>query len=253
MLDVNGLLIHRTRAPVADPEGGGLLELHAQVTSYCVYDRPGLRAFVSMVLQHFVVGVWSSAKQHNLVGLVHHIFGRDAHRLAFVWGQERCTCIGHTHGKPLFVKELARLWAEPPFAAFGPNCTLLVDDDEYKAGRNPPHTAIHPVSFTAEARLDSALSAHGELWTFLQAMAQSGASVTEFLQSNLFVNTTNLGVDEPDELMIDGHIEPMAARAPEKYKTMRQRKKAMLKAQALYGELPQRTRKQKKAKKHRPS
>ena len=210
VLDVNGLLIHRTRAPVAHPEGG-MVEPQAQVTSYCVYDRPGLRDFIAMVLQHFVVGVWSSAKQHNLVGLVHHIFGQDAHRLAFVWGQERCTCVGYERGKPLFVKELARVWAEPPFAAFGPHCTLLVDDDAYKAGLNPPHTAIHPATFTVEAmQVDNALRIDGELCVFLQAMAQSGTRVTDWLQSNPFVNSTLPGVDDPDEQ----HIEPAAMEMP---------------------------------------
>ena len=212
MLDVNGLLIHRTRAPVASPEGG-VVEPQAQVTSYCVYDRPGLRDFIAMVLQHFVVGVWSSAKQHNLAGLVNHIFGQDAHRLAFVWGQERCTCVGYERGKPLFVKELARVWAEPPFAAFGPHCTLLVDDDAYKAGLNPPHTAIHPVTFTAEAmQVDNALRMDGELCMFLQDMAQSGTRVTEWLQRNPFVNSTLPGVEEPDEQAL-GHSEPAAAGA----------------------------------------
>lgn len=131
-----------------------------------------MREFVAWALSNFVVGVWSSARQHNLQGLVQHIFGPRAQSLAFVWGQERCTycgTIGGRHGKPVYIKvtdfpvrlsplprvaqrmsvskahelscqflqELQRLWEQHAFAPFGPSNTLLIDDDEYKARGRP--------------------------------------------------------------------------------------------------------------------
>ncbi len=121
------------------------VEADHRVGAFHIYNRPGLRAFVAMLLERFVVGVWSSARKHNLRGLVRHIFGAQEERLAFCYGQEACTYAGTSaDSKPLFLKELGRVWAEPAFAAFGPRNTLLVDDDAYKAARNPPHTAIHP-------------------------------------------------------------------------------------------------------------
>ncbi len=144
MLDINGLLVDRTMAVLRDAQDAAV-EPDLRVGAFHVYDRPGMRPFVHMLLARFVVGVWSSARQHNLRGMVSHIFGAHEERLAFVWGQEACTYSGTSAAhKPLFLKELARVWTEPAFAAFGPHNTLLVDDDAYKAARNPPHTAIHP-------------------------------------------------------------------------------------------------------------
>jgi hypothetical protein len=144
VLDVNGLLIERSMAALCDAHNVPV-EADQRVGAFHIYNRPGLHAFVSMLLERFVVGVWSSARQHNLRGMVRHIFGAHEDRLAFVWGQEACSYAGTSaKKKPLFLKELGRLWTEPAFAPFGPHNTLLVDDDAYKAARNPPHTAIHP-------------------------------------------------------------------------------------------------------------
>jgi hypothetical protein len=126
VLDINGLLVDRTMAVLRDAQDAAV-EPDLRVGAFHVYDRPGMRPFVHMLLARFVVGVWSSARQHNLRGMVSHIFGAHEERLAFVWGQEACTYSGTS-----------------AFAAFGPHNTLLVDDDAYKAARNPPHTAIHP-------------------------------------------------------------------------------------------------------------
>ena len=101
-------------------------------SAFFVYTRPHVSDFLELVLSHFVVGVWSSAQQHNLqagrclcppcrtgvlhrpasrgVGppaacsaqgparlhpqaLVHHVFGARAACLAFIWGQDRCSCV----------------------------------------------------------------------------------------------------------------------------------------------------------------
>ena len=158
VLDVNGLLIERSLTLLRNANDEPV-EPDAKVGAFHVYSRPGLKAFIAMLMERFVVGVWSSAKQHNLRGLVRHIFGGYEERLAFAWGQEACTYAGTTaKSKPLFLKELGRVWAEPAFASFGPHNTLLVDDDAYKAARNPPHTAIHPakVCSVAESTLQCA-------------------------------------------------------------------------------------------------
>ena len=144
VLDVNGLLIERSITVLRNAQDEPV-EPDMRVGAFHVYNRPGLQAFITMLMERFVVGVWSSARQHNLRGLVRHIFGAYEERLAFAWGQESCTYAGTTaDNKPLFLKELGRVWAEPAFASFGPHNTLLVDDDAYKAARNPPNTAIHP-------------------------------------------------------------------------------------------------------------
>lgn len=188
VLDVNGLLIDRVLAAHKDDEGEAV-EPDSRVGQFFVYDRPGMRAFVSMLLDRFVVGVWSSARLYNLTGLVEHIFGAEKHRLAFVWGQEHCTYAGMSAAKkPLFLKELGRLWSEEGFAQYAPHNTLLVDDDAYKAARNPPFTAIHPSKFSwAAVATDSALCSSGELWTYLAGLGSSGTRVTEWVQATPFV------------------------------------------------------------------
>jgi len=199
VLDVNGLLIERSITVLRDAQHEPV-EPDVRVGAFHVYNRPGLQAFITMLMERFVVGVWSSARQHNLRGLVRHIFGAYEERLAFAWGQEACTYAGTTaDSKPLFLKELGRVWAEPAFASFGPHNTLLVDDDAYKAARNPPNTAIHPKKVRRRRRRplgtcacasliplvppclsqfswcgdasDTGLLQHGVLWDYLERLS----------------------------------------------------------------------------------
>ena len=51
-------------------------------------------AFVEWAFEHFTVGVWSSAQAHNAKSLVNHVWGKHRDKLAFVWGQDRCTHVG---------------------------------------------------------------------------------------------------------------------------------------------------------------
>ncbi|GBG85576.1 hypothetical protein CBR_g40214 [Chara braunii] len=82
VLDVNGFLVD-TRF-VAE---GKLKEREedAVVNKFWVYDRPHVREFVQFCLDHFFVGVWSSSRRHNLMGLVQHIFRDAVGQLAFIW------------------------------------------------------------------------------------------------------------------------------------------------------------------------
>ena len=182
VLDINGLLIDRTLSVLLDNDGKPM-EPSARTGSFCIYDRPGMRPFVAMLLSRFTVGVWSSARQHNLAGLVSHIFGDAASQLTFVWGQERCSYAGKSvRNKPLFLKELFRLWAEEQFAGFAPNNTLLLDDDVYKAARNPAHTAIHPTKYShASNSTDTELQPDGALWAFLFQLSNE-ESVPAYVQ-----------------------------------------------------------------------
>ena len=191
ILDVNGLLLDRHRSAPAPggpqpdlvttaPNGGGL-------RSY-VYDRPHARDFAAWALQRFRVAVWSSAQMHNLRPLVAHVFGAAAAQLAFVWSQEQCTRDGSVAArggatKPRFHKELRRVWE----AGFGdPFDTLLIDDDPYKAARNPPHTAIHPRAYAVGQRdADDGLAPHAPLRRMLQRLADARAvSVPDFVAAN---------------------------------------------------------------------
>ena len=142
----------RRRSAFAEPDGTRRAP-SAVLGKFHVYDRPHVAEFVRWAFEHFTVGVWSSAQQHNARALVNHVWGKSRDKLAFVWGQERCTHVGAMDpargagSKPILLKDLRVLWSHPSFARFGPRNTLLLDDSPYKAVLNPEHTAIHPAAY----------------------------------------------------------------------------------------------------------
>ncbi len=58
--------------------------------------------------------------------------------------QTHCTLTGVKHPdkkhKPVFLKELSKLWATFKPGEYGPSNCLLVDDSPYKALKNPVST-----------------------------------------------------------------------------------------------------------------
>jgi hypothetical protein len=129
---------------------------------------------------------------HNLRPLVAHVFGAAASQLAFVWGQEHCTRDGTVPArggstKPRFHKELRKVWEQ---GLGDPYDTLLVDDDPYKASRNPAHTAIHPRAYAvAQCGSDDGLAPNAPLRRMLQRLAEAraGVNVPEFVAANPLV------------------------------------------------------------------
>eukprot|EP00658_Telonema_sp_P-2_P037321 TRINITY_DN26846_c0_g1_i2.p1 TRINITY_DN26846_c0_g1~~TRINITY_DN26846_c0_g1_i2.p1 ORF type:complete len:149 (-),score=21.01 TRINITY_DN26846_c0_g1_i2:301-747(-) len=102
-----------------------------------------------------------------------------------VWGQRECTQVpGIKHPdnsfKPIFIKELAKLWRALATvgADFGAENTVLIDDSVYKTVLNPPHTALHPNEWLPWDGDDDGLS---ELRDLLEAVS-TGPSVPEFLE-----------------------------------------------------------------------
>jgi hypothetical protein len=76
--------------------------------------------------------------------LVEFVFKDLRHQLAFSWHQTHCTLTGVKHPdkkhKPVFLKELSKLWATFKPGEYGPSNCLLVDDSPYKALKNPVST-----------------------------------------------------------------------------------------------------------------
>jgi len=190
VLDVNGLLCDRRRAPVPGLKAD-LTYGSSSLKSY-IYDRPHAADFLRWVMQRFRVGVWSSARSHNLEPLVTHVFGNDLRRhLRFLWDQGKCTSEGSTAArgssatKPKFFKELRLLHS----AGHGTLRTmLLVDDDSYKAERNPPHTAVHPRAYEVNQKeRDDGLGAQSALRRYLDDLCKTSLeSVPEYVQAHAF-------------------------------------------------------------------
>jgi hypothetical protein len=151
VLDLNGLLVDRRMAAFAEADGTKRAP-DAKFGKFFIYNRPHMVEFVNWLSDHFTVGVWSSAQTHNAKLLVNHIWGKHRDKLAFVWGQDRCTHVGAMetsapNSKPILLKDLNELWRAPSYARFGPRNTLLIDDSPYKAVMNPPNSAIHPEEY----------------------------------------------------------------------------------------------------------
>lgn len=180
VLDVNGLLVatyHKAQKMPGD--------MHPfKLGNFYVYERPGCSEFLDFCFKNFVVGVWSSAREHNVTNLVHHIFKDLKEDLSFSWHQRHCTTTAVKHPdndkKPIFLKELSKLWAEVDSGRFNQSNTLLIDDSPYKALKNPPHTAIFPQTYNGDEVDDTFLTL---LRSYLEGL-RDAPDVQEYVRNN---------------------------------------------------------------------
>lgn len=201
VLDVNGLLVETyfqfDKLPKEHRPDG-------KVGRFFVYRRPFCDEFLQFCFENFVVGIWSSAQQHNVDRLVDFIFGDLKKKLLFSWHQIDCTDTGlktpENSRKPLFLKELSKLWnkVKPDLpweeGEYGPCNTLLIDDSPYKALRNPPHTAIFPYPYKVTNELDDILG--GDLRKYLQGLL-TASNVQQYVENHQFGQSA-IGTESPN-------------------------------------------------------
>ena len=161
------------------------------------YARKHAKEFLLWAHENFAIGVWSSATAENTAELVDRIWPTKLRRdLKFVMSQEECGQVGTMPAKsggtkPIFIKELERVWSRFTNGEFHATNTLLIDDSEYKVVRNPAHTAIHPRPFTVEkCARDVGLSKTGALRSYLEKL-RSHESVPKFVRENVFDDSTD--------------------------------------------------------------
>ncbi|KAJ4832895.1 hypothetical protein Tsubulata_026355 [Turnera subulata] len=163
--------------------------------SFLVYKRPYCEEFIRFCFERFELGIWSSAKRHNLMHALDCVMAEHRSKLLFVWGQDECTNSGfytlENKAKPIFLKELTKLWESKdsnlswPAGKFSSANTLLIDDQPYKALLNPPHTGIFPAAYNVKDENDEALGPDGELWRFLDGLVEA-ADVTSYVEGHPF-------------------------------------------------------------------
>jgi len=190
VLDVNGLLVETYFQFEKLPEEH---RPDGKVGRFFVYRRPFCDEFLEFCFENFVVGIWSSAQQHNVDRLVDFIFGDLKKKLLFSWHQIDCTDTGlktpENTRKPLFLKELSKLWnkvrPDLPWeeGEYGPCNTLLIDDSPYKALRNPPHTAVFPYPYKVTNELDDILG--GDLRKYLEGLL-AASNVQQYVEHHQF-------------------------------------------------------------------
>ncbi|KAI7754179.1 hypothetical protein M8C21_012597 [Ambrosia artemisiifolia] len=150
--------------------------------NFLVYKRPYCVGFLKFCFERFHVGLWSSAREHNLQGILNNVMGNLKNKLLFTWDQEHGTDSGfkclENQDKPLFLKELNNLWEKKypnlPWSdgEYSASNTLLITDPE-KSLLNPPNTAIFPRNYDPANKKDNFLGPKGELRVFLAGLAEA--------------------------------------------------------------------------------
>ncbi|KAF7818728.1 putative C-terminal domain small phosphatase [Senna tora] len=177
VLSLNGLLVHR----VFRGESEGIPKNRLadfRYGNYLVFKRPFIQEFIKFCLESFQVGIWSSAMEHNVDEVLDYATGPQRSKLLFVWDQSQCTDSGfkslEKKTKPLFFKELKRVWRDVKKGGpYSEANTLFIDDEPYKALLNPPNTGIFPEPYNAEDKDDNFLDPKGELGSYLKGLAEA--------------------------------------------------------------------------------
>ena len=208
--------VPRASSPVSSRTRGAATRLEVVEPDFRVgrhnhYVRRYTEEFLRWAHGRFDVAVWSSAMEVNTTAMVENIWPSDLRsKIAFVLNQDHCAVDGvmKTKGgskgtKPKFLKPLSVVWEK--FAdRFDAMNTLLIDDDAYKAIRNPANTAIHPKPFSVATRdSDDGLSANGALRKYLARLLASD-SVPDFVKANRFID------GQHDERSNEGFVEDVA-------------------------------------------
>lgn len=185
ILDLNGLLVYRIRGNDKTkkiPKS----KYDYKISKFKIWIRPNTKDFLKYCLLHFNVAIWSTAQIHNILPLIDLLFDEeDKEKIVFIWGQSECTPSGKFSSinkhKELVFKETSKIWDE--FPQYNETNTLLIDDDEYKAERNVPFTAIHPNSWVGDE--DDNFLSNTKLISWLEDLKNS-ETVAEFVKDNLF-------------------------------------------------------------------
>jgi len=221
ILDLNGLLIHRlfkddyiksksvlktqyNRGRLIEPEIKG---------RFAIWFRPDVKDFLSWLMDHFHVAIWSSVLRHNIEPIVECLlpYDSDRERLLFWWNQEHCTVEedpNATDPKKMksFFKCLTSVWDDAEINDRWLNSqsnadinlrdhTLIIDDNISKVRDNPKFTAIHPRTWKLfefvdgnpqEIRIfkDEVLSENGELRKWLEGLLKWDGTVAEYVENH---------------------------------------------------------------------
>ncbi|KAK9058827.1 hypothetical protein SSX86_023670 [Deinandra increscens subsp. villosa] len=146
---------------------------------FMIYKRPYCEEFLKFCFERFEVGIWSSATDYNIGGVLTNVMGDFQSKLLFTWDQNQCTPTDFKHldndDKQIFLKELDRILKKKdlfPYAEYSASNTLLITDP-VKALLNPPNTSISPSNYNPENLTDNLLGPNGELWMFLDKLAEA--------------------------------------------------------------------------------
>ncbi|XP_076944270.1 uncharacterized protein LOC143614835 [Bidens hawaiensis] len=175
VLPITGFLVHRAHRsrPNSNPKVDRLPDFHSG--NFKIYKRPFCQEFLKFCFERFEVGIWSSAMEHNIGGVLTNVFGDLKSKLLFTWDQNQCTktdlmCLDNKD-KPVFLKELKSIW-KIYNGQYSASNTLLISDP-VKSLLNPPNTSISTKNYDPENKEDDLLGPNGEMRVFLDGLADA--------------------------------------------------------------------------------
>ncbi|OQP38820.1 phosphoprotein phosphatase [Niastella yeongjuensis] len=138
IFDLDETLIHANGAELGYPA-------HFMFDAYYVYERPGVRSFLSDIARHFTIGIWSSASDDYVAEIVDHIMPATIEPLV-VWGRSKCTMKrDYEYDTYYYEKRLDKLKKK----GFRLEQILIVDDSPEKARTNYGN-AVYIKEFTGD-------------------------------------------------------------------------------------------------------
>ena len=184
VLDLNGLLLKR-----CEQQPSSVFESIQIDSKRYVVLRPGCIQFLKILLEKYNVGIWSTAKESNVLSILRVLQDKAGEILPFfvVWSQEACEMGEHY--------KLARPDNPSIQAMFKPvskistcfDCdarrTILIDDSPYKGCASPDNNCIYPTKFDEEKLVDNVLI--HELLPYLLQLDESN-DVREVIGSNRY-------------------------------------------------------------------
>ncbi|XP_075512977.1 uncharacterized protein LOC142548509 [Primulina tabacum] len=188
VLCLGGLLVHRVH--IRDKATVRGLRPDTTYGKFLIFKRPFCQEFLKFCFERFDVGIWSSARDHNIDGALNIITGGMRSKLLFVWSQEECIdsgffCINKPE-KPLFLKNPKDLWEKKYITKgqYSSSNTLLIDDEPHTCLLNPPNTAIFPDPYKKHDTTDAFLGPNGELRKFLDGLADADGDVPSYVKDH---------------------------------------------------------------------
>jgi TFIIF-interacting CTD phosphatase-like protein len=143
ILDMNNVLVCRAFSPKLETEYLDLLPYIGVATllgEHYTWKRPHLDRFLKRAFEHFTVAVWSSAMAKNVDLLCDFVFGERRQELLFEWDQSYCEVVPNDTPKPLYLKQLRKVWEN--FPEYNADNTFIIDDSVAKMQENPPHCVV---------------------------------------------------------------------------------------------------------------
>lgn len=119
------------------------LKHHVFETSYVIYERPGVQAFLDFLFKNFDVSVWSAATKEYVMFIVDNIVcAKRGRRLKMVLHSAHCDMSRKIN--PHTPKDLRFIWHNPRIYGFTPDNTFIVDDLPAVFAAQPQHCIAVP-------------------------------------------------------------------------------------------------------------